>query len=51
MRPEIKKEIEKAIAFYEKKRDECLMAHCLLVAAKHQRMIDSWRNELQRNLD
>lgn len=48
MSPEIKAEIKKAIAYYEKKRDECLSAHCVLVASKHQRMVDSWRNELAR---
>lgn len=41
-----KEEIKKAIAYYERKRDECLRIRCELVAAKHQRMIDSLKKDL-----
>ena len=38
--------IRNSIAYYERKRDECLRIRCELVAAKHQRMIDSLKKDL-----
>lgn len=38
--------IRNSIAYYERKRDECLKIHCDYVAAKHQRTIDSLKRDL-----
>lgn len=46
MNNKVKEDIKKSIAFYERKRDECLKIHCDYVAAKHQRTIDSLNRDL-----